>query len=134
MATLDDVAAIVATLPETEEGERHGGRTWSVRGKVFAWERGYSKADVKRAAAAGDTLPAPPLLGVSTADLHDKEAWLAAGHKGVFTIPHFDGYPAFLVHLKTVGKRELREALVDAWAAKAPSKLADEHARVTRGG
>ena len=125
-ATLDDVAAIVAELPETEEGVRHGGRTWAVRGKVFAWERGYSKADLKR--FGDETPPSPPLLGVSTADLHDKEAWLAAGHRGVFTIPHFDGYPAFLIHLKGVGKRVLREALLDGWTAKAPAKLVDEHA------
>ena len=131
-ATLDDVAAIIAELPATEEGTKHGGRTWTVNGKVIAWERGYSKADLKRADAAGETLPEPPLLGVATADLHDKEAMLAAGHKGFFTIPHFDGYPAFLIHLKSAGKRALREALLDAWTAKAPAKLVDE--RVRRGG
>ncbi len=36
MPTLDDVAAYVASLPEATEGERHGGRTWSVGKKVFA--------------------------------------------------------------------------------------------------
>jgi hypothetical protein len=120
-ATLEDVAAMCAALPEVEEGASWGNRAWTVRGKVFAWERGYSKADLKR---FGDEVPpTPPLLGVRTADLHDKEAWLAAGHKGVFTIPHFDGYPAFLIHLKSVGKRQLREAILDAWTAMAPRTL-----------
>ena len=132
MATIADVEAICASLPEVEEGTTFGNRAWKVRGKLFAWERGYSKADLRRFEAAGTTPPPPPLLGVATADLHDKEAWLAAGHRGVFTIEHFDGYPAFLIQLKVVGKRVLREAILDAWTAKAPAKLVDE--RLRRGG
>ena len=124
-ATLDDVAAIVATLPGASEGERHGGRTWLVNGKVFAWERGYSKADVKR--AGDEPLPEPPLVGVRTIDLDDKEAILAAGRKGIFTIPHFDGYPAVLVHLRSIGKRHLKEALVDGWLVYAPKADADAY-------
>jgi hypothetical protein len=126
-ATYDDVAAIVATLPETSEGERHGVRTWYVADKVFAWERGYSKADMKRFDAAGETPPAPPLLAVRTADLDDKQAMLAAGHKGFFDIEHFAKYPGFLIEMKAVGKRPLKEALVDAWLAMAPPTLADAY-------
>lgn len=126
-ATFDDVARIVAELPGAVEGERHGGRTWLVNDKVFAWERGYSKADAKRADAAGEELPEPPLLAVRTADLDDKEAMLAAGHKGFFTIPHFDKHPMFLLHMKSVGKRPLKEALVDAWLVFASKADADAY-------
>ena len=52
---------------------------------------------------------------------------LAAGTNGIFTIPHFDGYAAVLVQLKTVTKRPLREALVDAWLACAPPHLAEKY-------
>jgi hypothetical protein len=93
MATLDDVARIALDLPETvetvETGQRTG-RTWSVRGKTFAWERAFSKADIKR--FGGEPVPAPPILAVRVDDLAEKEVVLAAGHKGVFTIAHFDGY------------------------------------------
>ena len=126
-ATYDDVARMALELPETAEGERHRGRTWLVAGKVFAWERPLSKADVKRYGA--ETPPEGPLLGVQTVDLDDKAAILAAGNKGFFTIPHFDGYPAFLIQLKLVGKRDLRTALVDAWLAQAPRALAEEYLR-----
>jgi hypothetical protein len=120
-ATLDDVARIASELPEVDEIVRHGARTWAVAGKVFAWERGYSKADLER---FGDQVPpAPPLLAVRVADLEEKEAVLAEGRKGFFTIPHFDGYPAVLVHLKTVGRRPLREAIIDGWSAMAPARL-----------
>jgi len=64
---------------------------------------------------------------VRVEDLGEKEAVLAAGHKGVFTIPHFDGYPAVLVQLKVVGKRVLRELLLDGWLACTPPALAAQH-------
>ncbi len=61
------------------------------------------------------------------ADLGEKEAVLAAGAKGFFTIPHFDGYSAVLIELKAVTKRPLREAIIDGWLACAPPKLADAY-------
>ncbi len=130
MATFEDVAAIALGLPETSEGERHRGRTWAVRGKVFAWERPFSKADIKR---FGDEPPPDgPILATSVDDLHEKEAVLAAHPKSFFTIPHFDGYAAVLIQLKKVTKRELRGALVDGWLAHAPEKLAEEYVRKHR--
>ena len=48
---------------------------------------------------------------------------LVTATKGFFTIPHFDGYPAVLVALRSVAKTPLREAIEDAWLAAAPEKL-----------
>ena len=124
MATIDEAAEIASGLPEVTVSERYGNRTWLVAGKYFAWERPFSKADIKR---FGDASPPDgPILAVKVADLGEKEAVLGAGIKGVFTIPHFDGFPAVLVQLSKVGKRALREAITDAWLACAPPKLADQ--------
>ena len=124
MVSLDEVARIALGLPEVAEGERHGTRTWSVAGKGFAWERPFSKADIRR---FGDAIPpAGIILAVRVDDLGEKEAVLAAQPRAFFTIPHFDGYPAVLIQLKVVAKRALREALVDGWLACAPPGLARE--------
>jgi hypothetical protein len=130
VVTLDGVAQVALGLPEVVEGERHRGRTWAVDGKVFAWERPFSKADVKR---FGDEVPpAGPILAVSVEDLSEKEAVLAEHPDAFFTIPHFDGYPAVLIQLRKVTKGVLRTALLDAWLAKAPPRLAEEHLERTR--
>lgn len=116
MATLNDAAKIALGLPEVTEGERHGNKTWYVAGKAFAWERPFTKADIKRFGT--EPVPEGPTFAVSTGDLHEKEALLAENIPGVFTMEHFNGYPAVLVQLKVIAKPALREVIVDAYLAK----------------
>ncbi len=130
VASIDDVARLAKALPEVTEGERHGRLTWSVGNKTFAWERPFSKADIKR--FGEETPPEGPIVAVRVLDLGEKEAVLATGSLAFFTIPHFDGHAAVLIQLKTVTKKALKEAIVDAWLACAPPQLADAHLQATR--
>jgi hypothetical protein len=125
VATLDDVAAMALDLPEVTEHDRRGNREWSVGSKSFAWERPFSKADLKRFGDA--TPPGGPILAVRVEDVGEKEAVLAAPPPGFFTIPHFNGYPALLIQLDLVPEQALRDALVDGWLVCAPQKLAAQY-------
>jgi hypothetical protein len=113
MATLDDAAALALALDGVTEGQRHGHRTWFVAKVGFAWERPLSKADLRR--LGDETPPDGPLLAVSVGDLSEKAAVLAAAHPGVFTIEHFDSYPAVVIQLRVVTARVLRMLVLDAW-------------------
>ena len=117
MATWTDVEAVIATLVDVTEGTRYRNQTWFVNGRAFAWDRPYSKADIKR--FGSEPPPAKePILALATVDLHDKEAILASGITGVFTISHFDGYPAVLVELAAVDRRSLRRLLTEAYQSQ----------------
>jgi hypothetical protein len=72
-------------------------------------------------------VPEGPILALVTDGLEDKESLLQAHPGHLFTIPHFKGYPAVLMHLASAGDDDLREALLDAWLVHAPADLARAH-------
>src|SRR3954463_12434322 len=131
MVKVDEAARMALELPEVTEGDRHGHRTWSVAGKGFAWERPFSKADIRR---FGDSTPPDgPIVAVRVEDLHEKEAVLASEPKVFFPTPHFDGYAAVLIELKAVTKRAVREAILDGWLACAPTTLGQRYLQERKG-
>jgi hypothetical protein len=124
VADWDDVRQLALALPETSERESRGNAQWRVKDKLFAWERPLRKPDLE---ALGDRAPEGPVLGAMVADLGEKEALLSEAGGVFFTTPHFNGFAAVLVHLERISVEHLRQVLVEAWMARAPKRLADEH-------
>jgi hypothetical protein len=130
MVSLDVVQALATALPDVTEAERHGHRTWFVGAKSFAWERPLTKADIKR--FGSDPVPAGDIVAVHVGDLGERDAILAAGRPGFFTMAHFEGYPAVLVELRLARRKDIRDLLTDGWLQAAPEELA--RAYVEKGG
>ncbi len=123
MPDWSDVRELALGLPETSERESRGNVQWRVKDKLFVWERPLRLPDIK---ALGDQVPDSPVLGAMVADLGEKEALLAETPDVFFTTPHFNGYAAILVRLDRIGAELLRQVVVEAWLARAPSRLAEE--------
>ena len=124
MADWDDVRRIALSLPETSEGTSHGQASWRVKDKAFVWERPLRASDLR---ALGDRAPTGPILGARVEHLVAKEALVADDPAVYFTTPHFDGFPAVLIRLEKIAVEDLREAIVEAWLARAPKRLAREY-------
>jgi hypothetical protein len=121
MATWSDVQKIALALPGTSEEVRSEGlKAWIVNDKFFVWERPLRKSDLT---ALGDAAPAGPILGVRTADLEMKDVLLLSDPEVYFTTPHFDGYPAVLVRLPKIKRKELGALITEAWLARAPKRM-----------
>lgn len=121
MATLADVRRIALTFPGTEEGRDRfsvGVRQKDkVKGLCWVW---LERVDPKKG-----RVPQPKVLAVRTASLDDKEVVLRLDPGIFFTEPHYNGYPAVLVHLPKITPARLRPLLEEAWRAVAPKLVTD---------
>lgn len=127
MATWRDVRRYAVALDGVSERQhKDGRRLWYVKDKLFAWERPLRKADLE---ALGDKAPTGPVLGLRTPDLEMKEVLLASDPAVFFTTPHFDGYAAVLVRLEKIGTKTLKDAIAEAWSARAARPRAKRRIR-----
>jgi hypothetical protein len=128
MATFDDVRRIALALPETGERISREHRQWRVNDRLFVWERPLRRKETQELGAGA---PDGAILAARVEHLGAKEALLADDPRVFFTTAHFDGYPAILIRLERITLDELNEIIIEAWLARAPSRLAkayaDEH-------
>jgi hypothetical protein len=113
--TFADIDAFATSLPGVTVGLSWGHRTWMVGGRGVAWERPFTKADIRR--FGDEKPPAGEILGVRVESLDAKEALLEMALPGFFSIAHFDGFPGLLIALRKARARDVRAVIVDAHAA-----------------
>jgi hypothetical protein len=127
-ATPEDVGEICLSLPEVELGVSWGDRpTYKVprgeKGKGFLLYRMPHKTAVDP--TTGELYD--DLLVIVTPSLEEKDELVADERLPFFTIDHFNGYRAVLVResrLGEIGRDELEEIIIEAWASKAPKRIA----------
>jgi len=117
--TFEDVEAIAGSLPGVTVGVKWRNRTWMVDDKGFAWQRPFSKADLKR--FGDETPPQGEILALRMESLEAKDALLAMDLPGFFTIPHFNGYPGILIELRKARAKDVKTAILAAFEAVAGS-------------
>jgi hypothetical protein len=117
MATLNDVESIALSLPQVAKHVDDEGRpSYTVAGKAICWHREPRK-----------DAPFEDIFVFRTADLESKELLLADPRGIFFTTPHWNGYPAVLIHiphLRKLKRAEVRDAVIEAWLSRAPKSLA----------
>ena len=125
-----DVAAIADDLPDVTIGEKWRRKTWMVGERGFIWERPLGKTDIER---FGDApVPQGDILGVRVESLDAKDAILAMGLPGFFTIEHFNNYPGLLIELRKARKKDLRTAIVEAHRVAAAAATKPKRRRTKR--
>src|SRR5690348_1325023 len=118
--SFDDVDAFASNLPGVTIAAKWGNRTWMVEDKGFAWQRPFSKADLKR--FGDETPPQGEILAVRVESLDAKDGLLAMALPGFFTIPHFNGYAAVLIELRKARPKDVRATLLHGFRAVAGEK------------
>lgn len=121
MATQADVRRIALTFPGTEEGEDRF--SFGVRQKDKV--KGFCWVWLERVDPKKGRVPQPRVLAIRTASLDDKDVLLRLDPRIFFTEPHYNGYPAVLVHLPKITPARLRPLLEEAWRAVAPKLVTD---------
>lgn len=111
MPTWEDVVASATRFPGVEVSTSFGTPSIKV-GKRFL---GRLRSD-------------PDALVLKTTDMQEREALLAGQPEVFFTIPHYDGYPAVLIHLDRIAPELLAELVEDAWRTYALKKHLAAHA------
>ena len=102
------------TLPGTEEEAGRFAFSVSIKGKrksfAWVWLERLERLEPKQA-----RVPNASVLALRVANLGQKDQMLQTEPTKFFTEPHYNGYPAVLLRLRTVRVTELRALLADAW-------------------
>jgi hypothetical protein len=113
MASAADARKLAAALDGAADESTHAHLAFSVGGKGFAW------TFMSRPAPKAKRVPEIGVLAVACT-IESKQMLIEAAPNIYFDDDHYRGYPAVLVRLKAIGKRELGALLKSACEFKRP--------------
>jgi len=123
MPTMGDLDELALSMPQTTKELSEDGRpAYRVHGKLFCCQRGRRKDAIDE--QTGERLD--DVLMFRVADLGVKELLLGDARGIYFTTPHFDGYPAVLVRIPSLGRldrEELHDLVAEAWLTRAQKRV-----------
>lgn len=123
MATLDDLRAIAARLPGSEERQTTGGAAWFVRRKLYAWECHpwpSIPADMRA------IIEAELVVGVKLADGLDALALREMAPEVFLGATTRWGEPKIAFRMARIDADHLAELVIEAWRVQAPKYLRAE--------
>jgi len=123
MPTLDDVRAIAARLPGSEERAMTGGAAWFVRNKLYAWELHPwpSIPEDMREIIASELV-----VGVKLADTLDGLALREMAPDVFLRATTRWGEPKIAFRMDRIDADHLAELVIEAWRVQAPKYLRKE--------
>ena len=123
MATMADLDELALALPQTTKEVTDDGRPkYLANGKLFCLHRSRRPDAVDP--QSGERLADVVMFRVADLDVKDL---ILADDRGIFTTPHFNGYPAVLVRipdLERLERDELEDMVVEAWLTRAHKRVA----------
>jgi hypothetical protein len=123
MASQNDVRRVALSLPETAQADDRFAFSVVNRGKA----KGVAWSWQERVEPKKPRVPNPKVLAVRVANETEKEMLIASDPEKFFTEPHYNGFPAVLIRLAAIDKRELEELIIDAWRCQASRALVKEY-------
>jgi hypothetical protein len=121
---MKDLDRVALAMPQaTKEVSGDGRPSYHVHGKMFCFHRGQRPDAIDP--ETGERMK--DVLMFRVADLDVKELMLADDRGIFFTTPHFNGYPAVLMHipdLRRVDREELGDLVAEAWLTRAQKRVA----------
>ncbi len=123
MASLDDVRAIAAGLPGSEERAMTGGAAWFVRNKLYAWECHPWPSippDMR------EIISAELVVGVKVAEQIDALALIEMAPEVFLRTTTRWGEPKVAFRMALIDADHLAELVTEAWRVQAPKYLRRE--------